>query len=67
MIMLAKLNDKVVEIVKVQETVQFSNEKNWIYLCMDFDRINRRREQFKWIRADQVKFDWVKEFADTNS
>ena len=66
MIMVARIDNKIVEIVKVQETVGFSHEKNWIYICGDFDKINRRREQFKWVQADSVRFDWVREFIDAD-
>ena len=59
---IGKFKDKIVQIVKVQETVMFSTEKDWIFICYDFDKINRRREQFKWVKASEVRFDWVKEF-----
>jgi hypothetical protein len=59
----AKMKDKIVQIVRVAETVQFSKEKDWIFICFDFDKINRRREQFKWVKASETKFEWVREFA----
>ena len=59
---IAKMNGKIVQIVRVTETVMFSTEKNWVFVCFDFDKINRRREQFKWIKASEVRFDWVREF-----
>ena len=40
----------------------FSQDKGWIFICQDFDKINRRREQFKWIKASEAKFEWVREY-----
>jgi hypothetical protein len=56
------MNGKIVQIVRFTENVMFSNEKNWIFICFDFDKINRRREQFKWIKSSEVRFDWVREY-----
>ena len=63
MMIVAKFKDKIVQIVKVQESVMFSEHKGWIFICFDFDKINRRREQFKWVKASETKFEWVREFA----
>ena len=63
MMFVAKMKDKIVQIVRVAETVQFSQEKGWIFICFDFDKINRRREQFKWVKASETRFEWVKEFV----
>lgn len=60
----AKYKDKIVQVVRVQHTVGFSEEKDWIFICFDFDKINRRREQFKWVKASETKFEWVREFVD---
>jgi hypothetical protein len=57
-ILVAKLNDKIVEIVKMAETVQFSNEKDWILISHQVDK----RLSMKWLRADKVKFDWVRSY-----
>jgi hypothetical protein len=63
MMIVAKFKDKIVQIVKVQESVMFSEHKDWIFICFDFDKQNRRREQFKWVKASETRFEWVKEFA----
>lgn len=63
MMVIAKFKGKIVQIVKVQESVMFSEDKGWIFICYDFDKINRRREQFKWIKASEARFEWVKEFV----
>jgi hypothetical protein len=60
--MIAKFKNKIVQIVRVAESVQFSQDKGWIFICFDFDKINRRREQFKWMRASEVEFEWVREY-----
>lgn len=62
MTIVAKMKDKIVQIVRVQETVMFSEDKDWIFICFDFDKINRRREQFKWIKASEAEFEWVREY-----
>lgn len=63
--MVAKMSDsRIVEIVRVVETVAFSSECGWIMICYDFDKINRRREQFKWMKVSDVRFEWVREYAD---
>lgn len=64
MVTVAKMMDgRIVEIVRVAETVGFSDEKRWIMVCFDFELINRRRDQFKWFRANEIKFDWVREYT----
>ena len=57
-ILVAKLNDKIVEIIKMAETVQFSNEKNWILISHQVDK----RLSMKWLKASDVKFDWVRSY-----
>jgi len=63
MVVVAKMTDgRVVEIVRVAETVGFSTDKYWVMVCFDFEKINRKREQFKWVPAT-TRFDWVREFS----
>jgi hypothetical protein len=57
-VLVAKLNDKIVEIVKVAETVQFSNERDWILISHQVDK----RLSMKWLKASDVKFDWVRSY-----
>ena len=57
--LVAKLNDKIVEIVKVTETVQFSKEKNWVLISHNVNK----RLSMKWLKVDEVKFDWVRRFS----
>jgi hypothetical protein len=63
MMVVAKFKDKIVQIVRVTDTVMFSEHKGWIFICYDFDKVNRRHEQFKWVKASETRFEWVKEFA----
>ena len=62
MTVIAKMNGKLVEIVKVADKVEFSNTPGWIMICMDFEQADRKKSQFKWIPAS-TRFDWVKEFS----
>jgi hypothetical protein len=62
MMIVAKFKDKIVQIVRVVDSVHFSQEAGWMLICFDFDKINRRREQFKWVKVSDIKFDWVREY-----
>ena len=63
MIKVAKMTDgRVVEVVRVADTVGFSSERGWVMVCMDFEKADRKKSEFKWIPAS-TRFDWVKEFA----
>jgi hypothetical protein len=60
-VLIAKLDDKIVEIIKVTETVQFSSEKDWILISHQISK--RDSLQVKWLQASKVKFDWIREFT----
>ena len=63
MITVAKMTDgRVVEIVRAASKVGFSSDRGWIMICMDFEKISRKREHFKWVPAT-TRFDWVREFV----
>ena len=57
-VLVAKLNNKIVEIVKVTETVQFSNERDWILISHEVSK----RLSMKWMKVSEVKFEWVRSF-----
>ena len=58
----AKMMDgRMVEVVKVADRVAFSDAPGWIMICFDFEKINRKREHFKWV-PNTTRFDWVREF-----
>jgi hypothetical protein len=62
MIKVAKMTDgRMVEVVKVADTVAFSDVPGWIMICMDFEKVYRKRSEFKWVPAE-TRFDWVREF-----
>jgi hypothetical protein len=59
----AKMTDgSMVEVVRVAETVGFSPEKGWVMVCIDFEKISRKREHFKWVPST-TRFEWVREFV----
>jgi hypothetical protein len=58
----AKMMDgKMVEVVRVADTVAFSDAAGWIMICMDWEKADRKKSEFKWIPAE-TRFDWVREF-----
>jgi hypothetical protein len=63
MITVAKMADgRLVEVVRVADTVGFSSERGWVMICMDFEKTFRKREHFKWV-PDTTRFDWVREYS----
>ena len=58
---MVKFNGRWVHIVEFARDVKFSTEKEWFMVNFDFDKENRRREQFKWIPAS-TRFEAVREF-----
>jgi len=61
MTVLAKFQDRIVEIVRVADTVMFSDERGWVCICMDFEQEERAKHEFKWVPAE-TRFEWVREF-----
>jgi len=57
---IAKHEGRWVHIVKFASKVSFSSEEGWFMINMDWEKANRKREQFKWIPAS-TKFDAVRE------
>ena len=58
----AKLNDKFVRVVKTQESVAFSPEKNWVLVEYDLAIPEHRRQFRRWLPVSSTRFDWVREF-----
>jgi hypothetical protein len=56
------MKDRLVQVVRVADTVAFSTERGWVMVCMDFEKPERKKEQFKWVPAS-TRFDWVRTFA----
>jgi hypothetical protein len=63
MIKVAKMMDgRMVEVVRVADTVRFSPERGWVMVCMDFEKPFSKRAEFKWMPAN-TRFDWVREYT----
>ena len=62
MTIVAKMNGRLVEIVKVVDEVKFSNTRGWVMICMDFEQADRKKSQFRWI-PNTTRFEWVREFC----
>lgn len=58
----ARMNDRVVEVVRVADTVTFSSERGWVMVCFDFEQAERKKSQFRRVPAS-TRFDWVRTFA----
>jgi len=56
------IDGRIVSIVRMADTVGFSTDRGWICICIDFDKVERKREQFKWVPAGTV-FTWVRDYV----
>lgn len=61
MMIVAKIDGKIVEVKKVAERVGFSDKRGWVLICTDFEQQERRKQHFKWIPAS-TRFEWVREY-----
>jgi hypothetical protein len=65
MITVAKMADgRMVQVVRVADTVGFSPEPGWVMVCFDFERPFSKRAEFKWMPAT-TRFQWVREWHET--
>ena len=63
MIKVARMTDgRMVEVVRVADTVGFSPDRGWVMICMDFEKAYRKRTEFKWVPAT-TRFDWVRAYT----
>ena len=60
-VIIAKIKDKIVQVVRVTDIVSFSDQKGWVMICTDFQQSERKKQQFKWIPAS-TRFEWVRKF-----
>jgi len=60
----AKMNGKIVEVIRVAETVQFSPERGWVCICPHVGDVNSNA--IKWVRMQDQRFEWVRKFSFTN-
>ncbi len=61
MTVIAKIQGKIVEVIRVTEIVGFSKEKGWVCITSDVGVPERKKMTFKWVPAS-TQFDWVREF-----
>ena len=60
-IKVAKWKNRIYQIIRVVDSVAFSEEKEWILLS---NQINKKDSiQVRWVRVKDVRFDWVREFT----
>ena len=62
MMVVAKMNGRLVQVLKVAETVGFSSQRGWVMVCFDFEQPERKKQNFKWVPAS-TRFEWVRDFA----
>ena len=58
----AKINGKIVEVVRVAESVAFSPQKGWVLVTPDVGKSERAKSEFKWVPAG-TRFEWVRTFS----
>ena len=61
-VVVAKMQDRVVEVVRVADTVGFSQDRGWIMVCTDWEQPDRKKQHFRWVPAS-TRFEWVREFS----
>jgi len=54
------MNGKIVEVIRVAETVKFSQDRGWVCVCPHVGDVNSNA--VKWVRLGNQRFDWVREF-----
>ena len=59
---IVKFNGKRVQVAKFARTVKFSTDKDWFMVVADWEKPNRKREQFKWVPAS-TRFESVREIV----
>jgi hypothetical protein len=63
-ITVGKIKDRIVQVVRVADTVGFSSERGWVMICMDWEQAERRKTQFRWVPAS-TRFEWIRTFTFT--
>ena len=61
-VVVAKMKDRVVQVMRVADTVGFSSERGWVMVCIDWEQADRKKSQFKWVPASS-QFEWVRSFS----
>jgi hypothetical protein len=58
----ARMGERVVQVVRVADTVAFSTERGWVMVCFDWEQAERRKSQFRWVPAS-TRFEWVRQYV----
>lgn len=61
-VIVAKIKDQIVQIIRVTEVVSFSDERGWVMICMDWEQAERKKSEFKWIPAS-TRFEWIRKYS----
>ena len=61
-VVVAKMQGRLVQVVRVADTVGFSQERGWVMVCLDFEQAERKKQQFRWVPAS-TRFEWVRQFS----
>ena len=61
-VVVAKMNNRVVQVMRVADTVGFSSERGWVMVCIDWEQVDRKKSQFKWVPAT-TRFEWVRSYS----
>ena len=61
-VVVAKMQGRLVQVVRVADTVGFSQERGWVMVCFDFEQAERKKQQFRWVPAS-TRFEWVRQFS----
>lgn len=61
--MIAKIGDKIVEVIRIAETVAFSTEQNWVCICDSSGKYSEQKRIIttRWVPAT-TRFEWVRTF-----
>ena len=62
MMIVAKMDGRLFEVIRVTDAVPFDERRGWVLLCVDFEQSDRRKSQFKWVPAS-TRFEWVRNFT----
>jgi hypothetical protein len=57
--LIGKLGERVVEIIKVQSTVKFSQDKDWVLINLRLGDLQSL--EVSWHPVAPTRFDWVRE------
>ncbi len=58
----AKMQGRMYEVVRVADSVAFSEDRGWVLVTPDVGAPERKKQHFRWVPAT-TQFDWVRTFA----